>query len=146
MLFRSKDIPVILGGYSLAGLFALWSAYQESCAVKFAAAAGMSPSVWFPGWLEYMKTKQIQTKRVYLSLGDREERTRNAAMRQVGQNIREMDSCYKNSEKIECVLEWNKGNHFQDVDVRCGKGFLWCMGENICKINNCKTNRDRTMV
>ena len=42
-----KDIPVILGGYSLAGLFALWSAYQESCAVKFAAAAGMSPSVWF---------------------------------------------------------------------------------------------------
>ena len=141
-----KDIPVILGGYSLAGLFALWSVYQESCAVKFAAAAGMSPSVWFPGWLEYMKTKQIQTKRVYLSLGDREERTRNAAMRQVGQNIREMDSCYKNSEKIECVLEWNKGNHFQDVDVRCGKGFLWCMGENICKINNCKTNRDRTMV
>ena len=141
-----KDIPVILGGYSLAGLFALWSAYQESCAVKFAAAAGMSPSVWFPGWLEYMKTKQIQTKRVYLSLGDREERTRNAAMRQVGQNIREMDSCYKNSEKIECVLEWNKGNHFQDVDVRCGKGFLWCMGENICKVNNCKTNRDRTMV
>ena len=81
-----------------------------------------------------------------LSLGAREERTRNAAMRQVGQNIREMDSCYKNSEKIECVLEWNKGNHFQDVDVRCGKGFLWCMGENICKINNCKTNRDRTMV
>ena len=65
---------------------------------------------------------------------------------QVGQNIREMDSCYKNSEKIECVLEWNKGNHFQDVDVRCGKGFLWCMGENICKINNCKTNRDRTML
>lgn len=82
-----KDIPVILGGYSLAGLFALWSAYQESCTVKLAAAAGMSLSVWFPGWLEYMKTKQIQTKRVYLSLGDREERTRNAAMRQVGQNI-----------------------------------------------------------
>lgn len=34
-----KDIPVILGGYSLAGLFALWSAYQESCAVKFAGSS-----------------------------------------------------------------------------------------------------------
>ena len=56
------------------------------------------------------------------------------------------DSWYGNDEKIECVLEWNKGNHFQDVDVRCGKGFLWCMGENICKINNCKTNMDRTML
>lgn len=31
------------------------------------------------------------------------------------------------------MLEWNKGNHFQDVDVRCGKGFLWCMGENIVR-------------
>ena len=122
-----KDIPIILGGYSLAGLFALWSAYQENCKVKFTAAAGMSPSVWFPGWMEYVKTKQIRTKQVYLSLGDREEKTRNAVMRQVGQNIREMDSWYKNSGKIESVLEWNKGNHFQDVDVRCGKGFLWCM-------------------
>lgn len=123
-----KDIPIILGGYSLAGLFALWSAYQEKCTVKFAAAAGISPSVWFPGWMEYAKTKQIRTKQVYLSLGDREEKTRNAVMRQVGENIREMDSWYKNSEKIESELEWNKGNHFQDVDVRCGKGFLWCMG------------------
>ena len=63
-----------------------------------------------------------------------------------GRTFREMDSCYKNSEKIECVLEWNKGNHFQDVDVRCGKGFLWCMGENICKINNCKTNMGQNNV
>lgn len=141
-----KDIPVILGGYSLAGLFALWSTYQEKSTVKFAAAAVISPSVWFPGWLEYTETKQIQTKKVYLSLGDREEKTRNSVMRQVGSNIREMDSWYGNDEKIECVLEWNKGNHFQDVDVRCGKGFLWCMGENICKINNCKTNMDRTML
>lgn len=124
-----KDIPVILGGYSLAGLFALWSTYQEKSTVKFAAAAGISPSVWFPGWLEYMKTKQIQTKKVYLSLGDREEKTRNAVMRHVGSNIREMDSWYGNNEKIECVLEWNEGNHFRDVDVRCGKGFLWCMGK-----------------
>ena len=124
-----KDIPVILGGYSLAGLFALWSTYQEKSTVKFAAAAGISPSVWFPGWLEYAKTKQIRTKQVYLSLGDREEKTRNAVMRQVGQNIREMDRWYRNNEKIECVLEWNEGNHFRDVDVRCGKGFLWCMGK-----------------
>ena len=78
---------------------------------------------------EKISGKQIQTKKVYLSLGDREEKTRNSVMRQVGSNIREMDSWYGNDEKIECVLEWNKGNHFQDVDVRCGKGFLWCMGK-----------------
>lgn len=73
-----KDIPVILGGYSLAGLFALWSTYQEKSTVKFAAAAGISPSVWFPGWLEYAENKTDPNETVYLSLGDREEKTRNA--------------------------------------------------------------------
>ena len=34
-----------LGGYSLAGLFALYSVYNSSC---FAGAVAVSPSVWFP--------------------------------------------------------------------------------------------------
>ena len=46
----SPDAPVILGGYSLAGLFSLWSAAQTDA---FAAVAAMSPSVWFPGWADY---------------------------------------------------------------------------------------------
>ncbi|MFR4293688.1 MAG: alpha/beta hydrolase-fold protein [Christensenellales bacterium] len=41
----APDAPVILGGYSLAGLFSLWSAAQVD---DFAAVAAVSPSVWFP--------------------------------------------------------------------------------------------------
>lgn len=41
------EVPVILGGYSLAALFSLWSAWQTD---TFSAVAAASPSVWFPGW------------------------------------------------------------------------------------------------
>ena len=36
-----------IGGYSLAGLFALWAAYRTG---RFAGVAAASPSVWFPGF------------------------------------------------------------------------------------------------
>ena len=124
---NNPDIPVILGGYSLAGLFVLWSAYQPELSTKFSAIAAMSPSVWFPEWLDYMKRNPIRTGHIYLSLGDREEKTRNAVMAQVGNCIREASDWYITNEKIDCTLEWNEGNHFRDVDVRCGKGFLWGM-------------------
>ena len=42
-----KNIKIILGGYSLAGLFALWASTQTDLFYGIAAA---SPSVWFPGW------------------------------------------------------------------------------------------------
>ena len=80
-----------------------------------------------------MKDKKIQVKNVYLSLGDREEKTRNEMMSRAGDCIRKMDEWYRKNEKIESVLEWNQGNHFQDVDVRCGKGFVWCMENLKCK-------------
>jgi len=41
---------VILGGYSLAALFALWAGYESR---SFSAIAAASPSVWFPGWLDF---------------------------------------------------------------------------------------------
>jgi|GEM_PF-35045 len=53
-----EDTPVILGGYSLAGFFALWSAYQTD---RFAAIAAASPSVWFPGWMEYVGGRASRT-------------------------------------------------------------------------------------
>ena len=65
----ASDMPVVLGGYSLAGLFSLWSAYQTDL---FAAVAAVSPSVWFPKWDEYAGKHAVQTERIYLSLVKRE--------------------------------------------------------------------------
>ena len=45
-----ENVKIILGGYSLAGLFALWASTQTDLFYGIAAA---SPSVWFPGWQEF---------------------------------------------------------------------------------------------
>ena len=44
----SEIVKIILGGYSLAGLFALWASTQTDL---FYGVAAASPSVWFPGWM-----------------------------------------------------------------------------------------------
>ena len=114
-----------IGGYSLAGLFALWAAYQTD---RFEGVAAASPSIWFPGFVEYMENRPIRTPGVYLSLGDREERTRNPIMAAVGNCIREGYSILQ-TRGIQCVLEWNKGNHFKDPDLRTAAAFTWVLCE-----------------
>ena len=112
-----------LGGYSLAGLFALWAAYQTDI---FAGIAAASPSVWFPEFSAYMRENQIRTGRVYLSLGDREEKTRHPVMAAVGDCIR-ADHDLLRQQGIACTLEWNTGNHFREPDLRTAKAFAWLM-------------------
>ena len=118
-----EDAKVILGGYSLAGLFALWAATQTNALYGVAAA---SPSVWFPGWPEFEAAHPIQTQRVYLSLGDREEHTKNQPMAAVGDNIRALHSALTQRGK-DCRLEWNAGGHFKDADLRTARAFAWSM-------------------
>ena len=113
----------VLGGYSMGGLFALWAACRTDA---FSAVAAASPSVWFPGFTEYMTAGCIRTGCVYLSLGNREEKTRNPVMATVGARMREIHT-WLQSQEIPCCLEWNEGNHFRDLEERMAKGFAWAM-------------------
>lgn len=113
----------MLGGYSLGGLFALWAAYRTDA---FSGIAAVSPSAWFPGFAEFTASRRPMTGRIYLSLGDREEKTRNPAMASVGDRIRELHSLLQ-AQGIPCCLEWNEGNHFRDPDLRTAKGFAWLL-------------------
>ena len=112
-----------IGGYSLAGLFALWAVCQTDA---FQGAAAASPSVWFPGFLDYMKSMPINTGKVYLSHGDREARTRNPVMATVGDRIRETHSLLL-ERNVACTLEWNPGNHFKEPELRTAKAFSWLL-------------------
>ena len=122
----STDIPVILGGYSLAGLFALWAAYSSE---RFQAAAAVSPSVWFSGWLDFIAERSILAKSIYLSLGKKEEKARSKTMAAVGDNIKRQYEMLM-SLGINAALEWNEGSHFTEPEIRTAKGFAWCC-ENI---------------
>jgi len=115
--------PVVLCGYSLAGLFALWSAYQTDV---FAGIVAASPSVWYRDWLDYARSRPIRASRVYLSLGDREEKTRSAVMATVGTAIREQHRLLCES-GVRCQMDWNPGNHFADSDRRMAKGMAWML-------------------
>ena len=121
-----EDIKIILGGYSLAGLFALWASTQTDLFYGIAAA---SPSVWFPGWMEFEQQHPIQAQHIYLSLGDKEERTKNIVMAVVGDHIRTLYS-QLTERGADCTLEWNSGGHFKDADLRTAKAFRWAMEEH----------------
>lgn len=123
---RYGDIPAIIGGYSLAGLFALWAAYVTD---MFAGAAAVSPSVWFAGWSDFSESRIPKAKNIYLSLGRKEEKTRNKMMSAVGDNIRRQYRYFEEN-AIHSILEWNDGGHFTEPEKRVAKGFAWCI-ENI---------------
>jgi len=118
---RSKTY--FIGGYSLAGLFSLWAAYRTEI---FAGVAAASPSMWFPGFTDFMRENEIRTGAVYLSLGDKEEKTRNPVMATVGDRIREARALLA-ERGVSCALEWNEGGHFRDADVRTAKAFAWVL-------------------
>ena len=121
-----ENVKIILGGYSLAGLFALWASTQTDLFYGIAAA---SPSVWFPGWMEFEQQHPMQTQRVYLSLGDKEERTKSTVMAAVGDGIRALHSRLT-ARSTDCTLEWNSGGHFKNADLRTAKAFRWAMEEH----------------
>ena len=123
---ENKEIKYILGGYSLAGLFSLWSGYQTDI---FEGIAAVSPSVWYKGWIEYVEARKPLSEKIYLSLGDTEEKTKHQILSKIGDNIRKQHEILEKSGNVKTVLEWNEGNHFQNPDIRTAKGFLWVMNK-----------------
>lgn len=118
-----SNIKLIIGGYSLAGLFSLWSVYQTDI---FSAAAACSPSVWIDGWNDYIIDRRPYTDNIYLSIGTKEHRTRNPLIQGVRDSVILQNEILQQQGK-NTELEFNPGNHFQDNMERTAKGFLWCL-------------------
>ena len=113
-----------LVGYSLAALFALWCGYEEE---GFKGIGSASPSVWFAGWADYMK-QNFKCDKIYLSLGNKEHKTRNQTLRKVKQMIEAQYQVLQAQDK-NCQLEMNSGNHFQNVPERMAKAISWLLND-----------------
>ena len=124
-IYDADTMKCLIGGYSLAGFFALWSSYQTP---MFHGVAAVSPSVWYPDWMNYAETHKPLAPSVYLSLGDKEERARNPVMARVGECIRRQHELLA-TQGFNTILEWNKGTHFQHTDERASNGFAWLMNQ-----------------
>ena len=122
---RYGPLPMILGGYSLGGLFALWASMQTD---TFCSIAAASPSVWIHNWMPFARKHVPMADWVYLSLGDQEEHVKNQAIARVGDNLRaQYELLAEQLGPEHCTLNWEKGGHFSDNEGRLARAFAWCM-------------------
>ena len=126
ILPKAKELiegePKFIGiaGYSLAGLFAVYSIYKTDV---FNRVACISGSLWFSDFIEYCKRNEYKRlpDKIYFSLGDKEANTRNPVLKTVEYNTRELSEYFKNLGS-EVIFELNKSNYFTDTVLRSAKG------------------------
>ena len=112
-------------GYSLGGLLSLYAAYRTGLFSRLASASG---SLWYPGFVDFAGSHSMIRKpeRIYLSLGAKEKKTRNAEMRCVEESTRAFCSLCR--DRGICTLsEMNPGNHFTEPAKRMAKGIRWLL-------------------
>lgn len=119
-----------IAGYSMAGLFALWAAYSAS---EFTHICSASGAVWYEGWLDYVEANRPASQiapRFYLSVGNREKKTRNVRMAKVVENTR-LTAEILQRQGYDAMFELNEGGHFSDPAGRLTKGILTVLGHGI---------------
>lgn len=114
-----------IAGYSLAGLFAVYALYRTDL---FARAASISGSVWYPDFLEYAVSHEPVRlpECAYFSVGDRECRSRNQALRTVQERTEALERHFQDL-GVPTVFELNPGGHFVDEIPRTAKGIQWIL-------------------
>ena len=114
----------ILCGYSLAGLFSLWVFYESQA---FGGVISCSGSLWFGEWISYAESHTApQNSSVYLSLGDREEKSHDRVMATVGDCTRRQFELVGSDKNVSRhILELNDGGHFNEPEKRIAKGIRW---------------------
>ena len=114
-----------IAGYSLAGLFAVYTLYQTGV---FENAACVSGSLWFPGIKAYVLSHSFckKPRRLSISLGNKECETHNRYMQCVQENTQAIEA-FCRSQGIDTVFRLNPGNHFQNAVTRCADGICWVL-------------------
>lgn len=115
----------IMAGYSLAGLFALWSVYRTDAFRRFACVSG---SLWYPDFFTFLQTNELKAEPecCYFSLGDKEAQTRHPLMSKVNVCTQEAYEIIRNK-GISTCFEWNPGNHFTAPNERMAKAIRWVL-------------------
>ncbi|MCH3966748.1 MAG: hypothetical protein LKE52_03920 [Bacilli bacterium] len=118
-----SSCSILVSGYSLAGLFALYISMKTDLFEKVAA---VSPSFFYPGFTEYLKNNRCHAKEVYLSIGDKESLTRHPLLCQGEDKVLEVQKIL-NSQGVKATFEETRGNHFQDSIPRLNQGIVFLL-------------------
>ena len=125
----NTQIKRYIAGYSLAALFSLWVFYSETNKKEkiFYGVCACSPSLWYIKWDEYIKDKEAKEESlIYLSLGDKEGKSKNEVFKKMKTGMDKMIEKVKNDKNVgKFIFEENKGGHYSNVELRMAKGFKW---------------------
>lgn len=115
-----------IAGYSLGGLFALYSGFKSN---TFSRIASCSGSLWYEGFLPYCESHKLSEKvdRIYLSLGDMESKSKNRILATVEDNTKKVFGIIKDQGK-QTTLVMNQGGHFLDSAKRTAMGIAYLLG------------------
>ena len=116
----------ILMGYSMGGLFSLYAATRSE---KFNMASSVSGSLWFPGFSEYLSLSSFFPKKVYLSIGERENKTRNHVLSTVLEKTRQVTRSIQ-KKNSEAVMRIEEGGHFYDAEGRLKRALSWLLEDS----------------
>ena len=124
VLARTGDAAWIgIAGYSLGGLFALYSLYKTP---MFTRVASVSGSLWYKDFRKFALGSHLagRPERTYLSIGDRESMSKNEYLKTVLDTTREIAAHFERL-GIGSKFELNPGNHYADEIGRTGKALAW---------------------
>ncbi len=119
----------LLAGYSLAGMYAIWAAYNTDA---FDGLISGSGSFWYPDFIDYVKTHEFKKvpSCIYFSLGDKETRLKNAVLNTVEERTRWLCDHYQ-AMGINTVFQLNNGNHYQQPAWRMARGITWALRQPV---------------
>lgn len=115
----AADEPCAICGYSLGGLFSLYVFAREP---RLAACACLSGSVWYEGWVDWLRENapDCAGRYAYLSVGKKEKRA-GLPFRHVEEDLAACaDALRAHGCQVEVSL--GPGNHMQHVTERLAAG------------------------
>lgn len=124
---NSPHICRTVAGYSLAGLFATWTALNSSAFSRIASASG---SLWYPDFAHFATETSLACPIdcAYFSLGSKEAKTPSRLLRNVATGTDEVVAAFR-SKGVPTQFESNPGNHFKEPALRMARGIAWAISQ-----------------
>ncbi|WP_417059529.1 alpha/beta hydrolase-fold protein [Ellagibacter isourolithinifaciens] len=124
---NSPHICRTVAGYSLAGLFATWTALNSSTFSRIASASG---SLWYPDFAHFVAESPLACPIdcAYFSLGSKEAKTPSRLLRNVATGTDEVVAAFR-SKGVPTQFESNPGNHFKEPALRMARGITWAISQ-----------------
>lgn len=126
---NSARICRTVAGYSLAGLFATWAAFNSSAFSRIASASG---SLWYPDFARFVTEAPLARPIdcAYFSLGSKEAKTPSRLLRNVATGTHEVVVAFR-SKGVPTQFESNPGNHFKEPALRMARGITWAISQQV---------------